>query len=215
MRPSTTRSAGSAQRARAVLDAAARVFARQGYDSTSIDDIADELGATKGRVYHYYRSKIELLIGVVNTGTQDLIDEIRPIASDTGLDPAARLRAMAHAHAMKMMTNHDYQFVILRHIEQRLFEDGGPGRETWREIRAQRAEYENLFTQVVEDGVKSGAFTAPVVTYAARGILGALNWITVWHRPGADGTVDTESAARVADSIADFVVAGVRKGAAG
>jgi AcrR family transcriptional regulator len=201
------------RRARAVLDAAAAVFARQGYDSTSIDDIADELGSTKGRVYHYYRSKIELLIGVVNTGTQDLIDEIRPIATDASLDPAAKLRAMARAHAMEMMTNHAYQYVNLRHMEPRLFEERGPGKDTWQDIRALRAEYEGLFTRVVEEGAGSGAFAVPDVPYAVRGILGALNWITVWYRPGPDGKVDPESADRVADSLSEFVVAGVRGGA--
>ena len=55
MRPTTQRSERAAKRSAEVLDAAAAVLARRGYDGTSIDDIADELGTTKGGVYHYYR----------------------------------------------------------------------------------------------------------------------------------------------------------------
>ena len=42
---------------RAILDGAIRVFARQGYHSTRVSDIADEAGVAYGLVYHYFRSK--------------------------------------------------------------------------------------------------------------------------------------------------------------
>jgi TetR/AcrR family fatty acid metabolism transcriptional regulator len=42
---------------RAILDAAVRVFARQGYHATRVSDIADEAGVAYGLVYHYFRSK--------------------------------------------------------------------------------------------------------------------------------------------------------------
>jgi TetR/AcrR family fatty acid metabolism transcriptional regulator len=42
---------------RAILDAAIRVFARQGYHATRVSDIADEAGVAYGLVYHYFRSK--------------------------------------------------------------------------------------------------------------------------------------------------------------
>ena len=46
-----------ADKRRAILDAAIRVFARQGYHSTRVADIADEAGVAYGLVYHYFRSK--------------------------------------------------------------------------------------------------------------------------------------------------------------
>lgn len=42
---------------RAILEAAIRVFARQGYHATRVSDIADEAGVAYGLVYHYFRSK--------------------------------------------------------------------------------------------------------------------------------------------------------------
>src|SRR5690349_25146710 len=46
---------------RQILDAAIRVFARQGFHSTRVSDIADEAGVAYGLVYHYFRSKDEVM----------------------------------------------------------------------------------------------------------------------------------------------------------
>ena len=46
---------------RQILDAAIRVFARQGFHSTRVSDIADEAGVAYGLVYHYFKSKDEVL----------------------------------------------------------------------------------------------------------------------------------------------------------
>lgn len=46
---------------RQILDAAVRVFARQGFHATRVSDIADEAGVAYGLVYHYFRSKEEVL----------------------------------------------------------------------------------------------------------------------------------------------------------
>lgn len=56
-RTETTTRPTAAERRRAILDAAVRVFARQGYHATRVSDIADEAGVAYGLVYHYFRSK--------------------------------------------------------------------------------------------------------------------------------------------------------------
>jgi AcrR family transcriptional regulator len=207
MRPSTSRNDDSARRGREVLDAAAEVFTRQGYDGTSIDDIADELGATKGRVYHYYRSKAELLIGIVRTGNEELIDVIAPMANDTSRTATERLTAMAYAHAMTMMTSRPYQFVNLQSLDHHLLDSRGNDHAEWEKIRDTRREYEALFIETVEDGVRTGEFSTPDVKIAVRGVLGSLNWITVWYRPEPDGGPGRETS--IADTISRFAVAGL------
>ena len=51
----------AADRRRQILDAAVRVFARQGFHTCRVADIADEAGVAYGLVYHYFRSKEEVL----------------------------------------------------------------------------------------------------------------------------------------------------------
>jgi TetR/AcrR family transcriptional regulator, fatty acid metabolism regulator protein len=55
------RTAAATDRRRQILDAAVRVFARQGYHSCRVSDIADEAGVAYGLVYHYFRSKDEVM----------------------------------------------------------------------------------------------------------------------------------------------------------
>ncbi len=58
----TARSAAAAaEKRRLILDAAVRVFARQGFHTCRVSDIADEAGVAYGLVYHYFRSKDEVL----------------------------------------------------------------------------------------------------------------------------------------------------------
>ena len=51
----------ASERRRQILDAAVRVFARQGFHASRVSDIADEAGVAYGLLYHYFRSKDELL----------------------------------------------------------------------------------------------------------------------------------------------------------
>ncbi|HEX2017101.1 MAG TPA: TetR/AcrR family transcriptional regulator [Solirubrobacteraceae bacterium] len=58
---STTRRQAAADKRRVILDAALRVFARQGFHACRVSDIADEAGVAYGLVYHYFDSKDEVL----------------------------------------------------------------------------------------------------------------------------------------------------------
>ena len=61
MSAASSRAAAAADKRRQILDAAIRVFARQGFNGCRVSDIADEAGVAYGLVYHYFRSKDEVL----------------------------------------------------------------------------------------------------------------------------------------------------------
>jgi TetR/AcrR family transcriptional regulator, fatty acid metabolism regulator protein len=60
-RPAGPRSKSAPDKRRVILDAAVRVFARQGFHACRVSDIADEAGVAYGLVYHYFASKDEVL----------------------------------------------------------------------------------------------------------------------------------------------------------
>ena len=60
-RPPAGRAKAAPDKRRLILDAAVRVFARQGFHSCRVSDIADEAGVAYGLVYHYFASKDEVL----------------------------------------------------------------------------------------------------------------------------------------------------------
>jgi AcrR family transcriptional regulator len=63
-----TRAERKAQTRAQLMDAANRLFARQGYGATTLEQIADEAGMTKGAVYSNYESKEELFLGMIEHG---------------------------------------------------------------------------------------------------------------------------------------------------
>jgi len=74
----TARSAAAAaERRRQILDAAVRVFARQGFHTCRVSDIADEAGVAYGLVYHYFRSKDEVLDTLFLERWNVMLDAIR------------------------------------------------------------------------------------------------------------------------------------------
>lgn len=83
-----------ADKRRAILDAAIRVFARQGFHSTRVSDIADEAGVAYGLVYHYFASKDEVLDTLFLERWGVMLEAIREI--DAGDLPARdKLHAIA------------------------------------------------------------------------------------------------------------------------
>jgi TetR/AcrR family fatty acid metabolism transcriptional regulator len=82
-RPPTARSKVAPEKRRLILDAAVRVFARQGFHACRVSDIADEAGVAYGLVYHYFASKDEILDTLFLERWQVMLQLIREVDGDT------------------------------------------------------------------------------------------------------------------------------------
>ncbi len=76
---SSSRAKASADKRRLILDAAVRVFARQGFHACRVSDIADEAGVAYGLVYHYFDSKDEVLDTLFLERWNLMLDMIRDV----------------------------------------------------------------------------------------------------------------------------------------
>ncbi len=88
------RSTGAVDKRRMILDAAVRVFARQGFHGTRVSDIADEAGVAYGLVYHYFKSKDQVLNTLFIERWEVLLDAIREVDAQ-GTPPREKLYAIA------------------------------------------------------------------------------------------------------------------------
>src|SRR5437762_11407012 len=89
-----------------ILGAAARIFREKGYHGASVRDIAESVGLLKGSLYHYIRSKEELLARLFEGALEDTIRELEAIAArDTA--PSVRLREMVKAYVSAVTDNLD------------------------------------------------------------------------------------------------------------
>jgi TetR/AcrR family fatty acid metabolism transcriptional regulator len=89
LRPLTGRSTGQEDKRRLILDAAVRVFASKGYHASRVGDIAEEAGVAHGLLYHYFRSKEELLETISRETWRDVLDAVRSVEES---DESARDR---------------------------------------------------------------------------------------------------------------------------
>lgn len=180
-----------------------------GYSDTTIDEIADRLNATKGRIYHYYRSKADIFLEVQTRAMDLMIGTIKPVSEGPGT-PTKRIAGMARHHALLMMTRLPLQRVSVQGVERHLTGTERQ-RRALKRVVAQRDEYEELFAAVIRDGIETGEFADCDPRLITKPILGALNWITVWYRQPR--RVVAETAAReetIASEFARFIVAGLQ-----
>lgn len=193
---------------REILDAAAAVFTRHGYAAATIDGIAEQLGSTKGRIYHYYRAKSDVFLDLVVTGMRELIDGVAPIRTQRDMSSVDRLWRMAHQHAGLMMTRNSYQRVAVQAVEMHRMRQLAAKREALDTFIALRDEYEGLFAAVIDEGQREGQFRDVDPRFATKPLLGALNWISLWYDPERG---DYATMARLATEYADFAVGGLRR----
>ncbi len=166
-----------------IVEAAAKCFMQSGYSDTSIDDVADDLGATKGRIYHYYRSKAELFFEVHRHGMAINVSAIEPIARDRG-NPFDRLQAMCKAHLVNMLEHIVYQRVVLQGVEMHLSSSTTPKqREKLKLLMKEREYYEGLFRDVLLEGRENGVFSFENPSFASKAVLAILNNPVLWYTP--------------------------------
>ena len=188
-----------------ILETAAQCFMEQGFSATSIDDVARRLGATKGRIYHYYSSKTDLFFDVHREGMERLFRAVEPAMQmpGTGLE---RLRAMLTAHALAMMNNVAFEAVVVQGVHMHRLAATTPGqRETLDELIAIRRRFEGLFREILQQGILDGTIRELDVSISAKAMLGAINWLSIWYRanPGETEGDRQEIAAKMVTTLVD------------
>ncbi|MFU1606714.1 TetR/AcrR family transcriptional regulator [Sulfitobacter pontiacus] len=191
---------------REIIEAAAQCFMLKGLDKATMDDIADVLGATKGRVYHHFRSKNAIYFAVYRQAMQYCFDAITPLISlDTS--SISKLELMAHAHARVMMDTLPYQRSIRLGVEVYLRGSTTEAeRGVLRELITLRNDYENLYREVLRAGVAQGELDVPNIEIASRALMGALNGLVDWYRIRPDQSEGERDA--LARALAHAVVHG-------
>lgn len=179
-----------------ILAAAARMFREKGYHGTSVRDIAESVGLLKGSLYHYIRSKEELLARLFEGALEGTVRELEIIASRED-SASERLRDMVKAYVASVTENLDAVALYLR--EWRSL----PASELAR-VRARRRAMRTIFEDVIKDGVRAKEFAASDAKLSALAILGMCNWIYEWYRPR--GRLRPE---QLADELAERAVRSV------
>jgi TetR/AcrR family fatty acid metabolism transcriptional regulator len=152
---------------RQILDAAIRVFARQGYHSTRVSDIADEAGVAYGLVYHYFDSKEQVLNELFSERWSLLLAAIDE-TDRGGATPREKLQAVAGFIVDSYRHDPELMKVIIVEVTRAA---NSFGRTHLPEIRSA---YESI-AKIVADGQEAGAFRRDIdPTFASMSFYGAI-----------------------------------------
>lgn len=190
-----------------ILSAAAELFMEQGYAATTLDAVADRLGGTKGRIYYRYDSKAELYFDVQKSAMDSLMQAVVPLA--TGPEgPAERLFNMAVRHTEILFKELPLQKVAMQGVERHLIASSGPRHlRSLRELIRLRDDYEQIFAEVIDEGIRMRLFVDLPPRLATKPFFGTLNWATVWYTPKQSQS--RESIDEVVRRLAGFAVRGL------
>ncbi len=192
-----------------ILRAAAELFMEFGYTATSIDAVADRLGSTKGRIYYHFRSKADLFFAVQTRAMTRLTSEIEPLARSSAA-PVEKLAAMALRHTQILLAELPMQKVAVQGLERHLLgASAARHMKTLRSIIKMRDDYEQLFAEVIDEGMRKGLFVDLPVKLATKPFFGALNWATVWYSQRRLQTDDEIN--EIANELAAFALRGLLK----
>ena len=184
-----------------VLAAAVKLFRRNGYHATTMDDVAASVGLNKGTLYHYFASKSEILFTVF----EDRIAAGRSILPELdALPPEAAVRRFVEQQVGTIWSSPDAAAV---YYQESRFVRQYVDRQQYARIRAGETEIGATLERVIQRGIDAGDFAETDVYVAAQGIIGVCAWIVSWWEQARRRSVTD-----VADQYAAQMLRGLRGG---
>jgi AcrR family transcriptional regulator len=184
-----------------VVSAAAKVFYERGYSAATVQDIADELGILKGSLYHYIKTKEDLLFRLfeeVHKGVEAILEEVLAIE---GLNPLERLELYVRRQIVHNL-NDLVRISIYYHELDRLSEDRRRAVVAWR--RRHDRFMRDLIKQAQEAGLADASQDAGML---ANCVFATVIWPYRWFHAGSKDTPES-----IAETCVAFVSRGVKGG---
>src|SRR4051812_43770774 len=152
-----------------VIATAAALFARRGFQATSMDELSDATGLRSGGLYHYIGSKQRLLFSIFQQLMDPLLEQAAAIERGED-DPETKLRALVRTWVAHICTHLDHMAVFAqeRHAIERERE--------WEDVRASRDAFEAILARLL----RANGITDRLQHFA---LLGMVNHTAAWVNP--------------------------------
>lgn len=173
-----TRAADYDDKRKSILKLSARAFAQHGYDKTSMAQIAKICGFSKALLYHYYENKETLLVDIIGTHLDELVDAVEA-AAVTKQTPLDRLRALSRTLLLAYEdadSEHKLQINELSFL---------PTGKKQRIIELER-KLVAIFAKAVAETNPQFNDGDALVKPVTMSLFGMLNWSYLWFKPNRD-----------------------------
>jgi AcrR family transcriptional regulator len=172
-----------------ILRTAARLFQQQGYDATSMNDVAAALKLSKGGLYHHFQSKDEILFHIMSHAMEiteeRVINVVRRIDGTSVAGVEERLRTLIRLHIQVVLSPEDREITVMLHENHPL----PPALR--RKINGRKKDYLHFVENLVGDVQrKRNSPSAVTPRAAALALVGMINWIYQWYKPDGQLTGD-------------------------
>lgn len=156
----------------AILKAAVKVIAANGYRNSQINKIAKAAGVADGTVYLYFDNKEKMMVEVFNDFLYGFIEEIR-LEMAAIKDSAEKLKKLVEAHFAKLEANYDAAVVCIVELRQ-------PDEKLRQATSEVLRRYFHLIEEIVEEGQANGSFNPELNKFLARQmIFGTLDEVVI------------------------------------
>jgi TetR/AcrR family fatty acid metabolism transcriptional regulator len=181
-----------------ILEAAVKVFARQGFRQSTVAQIAKEAGVADGTIYLYFKNKDDILVHFFSFKAKQVFDRFREEVA-RGSDSLEKLRNLIRVHLGEFQRDPDMAVVyqIETHQSRRFAEE---------QIREMGKMYRDIISDIVEEGQQEGLIRRDLyLSLVKRFILGAVEeTIGTWLHSGR--SYDLVS---MADPLVDLFIKGI------
>lgn len=162
------------QSADSIVEVATELFYRQGYDGTSMQDIATAAKINKSSLYHHIRGKEEILQAICDRAFTQLTGSLdQAVSGEAG--PGERV-LLAFAGAARTALSDPRGTAIIVRLQGKS--------DVARRVLTWRRDYEQRFTDLIEAAQKSGEVRNDIdAAMLARLVLGLVNWVVEWFEP--------------------------------
>jgi TetR/AcrR family fatty acid metabolism transcriptional regulator len=183
-----------------ILEAAVKVFARQGFHQSTVAQIAKEAGVADGTIYLYFKNKDDILVQFFRFRTKQVFESFRE-AVDGAEASTDKLRNLVRRHLAEFQRDRDGAVVyqVETHQNSRLAEA---------QIREMSKMYRDLISEIIEQGQQEGAIRKDLyVGLVKRFIIGAVDEvINTWLH--AEEDYDLVS---MADPLVELFIKGIEQ----
>ncbi|MFQ6081806.1 MAG: TetR/AcrR family transcriptional regulator [Candidatus Aminicenantia bacterium] len=154
MKKGTRKERETEERKKYIIEAAREMFARKGFASTTMDEIAEKTEFSKVTIYHYFKSKKELLSQIIFNAYNDLLIITQKILHEKREIPE-KIKDLIHLHLQFVQNNKNIFKIFMAerghvHIDMK--------KNFKRSILNSRAKMFNLLTQIFDQGIKVKQF---------------------------------------------------------
>ncbi|WP_326537487.1 TetR/AcrR family transcriptional regulator [Pseudorhodoferax sp.] len=169
-----------------IILAAVDLFFTNGYQQTTLDEVAGRLNVTKPFIYYHFKDKEALLSEISQRAVREANEALKTAIEAPGT-PTERLHWAVKTLMKAVIEQQRYTAVFFREQKNLSEEVRGP-------VYAQHREYDKLLVTLLNEGIAKGEFTIADPHVCALGLSGMTGWAYNWYRPDGRLPADTISA---------------------